>query len=811
MQQFYERLYSKPSPIKINDMTYVDDFLANCPSMDRDYRISMARPLTLSELKEALISCKESAPGLDGIPYSFYKAFPDYFLQYLIDSWELALRTGNLADSHKRSCITLLPKKGKDLSCIGNWRPISLSPCDLKIITKAYANRLKVVLPTILSESQAAYIPGRDINFNNRLIRIARSYSVSQGLDHCIVSLDAQKAFDSVSHDYLIKVLETYGFPPEFIAVVKVLYANLQATVQVNGFLSKEFRVLNGVKQGDALSCGLFVLAIDPLVRNLISNIHIEGVSVPVNPMVVEEIKVLSYADDITIISSNSNLQEIFSEYERFSQISGLVLNADKTEVFNMSQSPIQTSRVVYLGKHYDLGRVDRIRLCGMWLATGGEEEYKLNVCNKINDMEAMVLSWGRRRVTLNGRMILAKTFLMSQIVFPAQLMNIRKKETKRIEKLIYSFVNGSRNLYGPERISRATLKASKELGGINGIDVDTFIQAIAVRQFVKAAKSHRTLGPIQLTNEIPKSGVGYKAREILRLNYRQFAEAFSMPNLTQLEALSAIPLALLLSPSTQAAQITADDAIETLGALQQSYNSARGRTRISKILRAIPRPLSNLVRAGLLHLVPGKIPWFSAEAIADADKIATRSLRTALLGNKFPNLMVDIAQIYKRADWPPPGRAMELEASLANVWEIRNPTLRAIRLKILYKDVFCNERRHRFGLAVSPLCAICGQVETIEHHLFLCTNANRLWDLYQRLTNQSITSMFDVLSCSKICAHEIVKSIILKALIQIDRSKDKTDRELVSQFIFFLKIEAITSKKYSNALLDFVNELRHF
>ena len=70
---------------------------------------------------------------------------------------------------------------------------------------------------------------------------------------------------------------------------------------------------------------------------------------------------------------------------------------------------------------------------------------------------------------------------------------------------------------------------------------------------------------------------------------------------------------------------------------------------------------------------------------------------------------------------------------------------------------------------------------------------------------------MFDVLSCSKICAHEIVKSIILKALIQIDRSKDKTDRELVSQCIFFLKIEAITSKKYSNALLDFVNELRRF
>ena len=227
---------------------------------------------------------------MDGIPYSYYKAFPEFLLKYVLESWELALRTGSLADSHRWSCITLLPKKGKDLSLIGNWRPISLSACDLKIITKAYANRLKVVLPNILSEAQAAYIPGRDINFNNRLIRIARAFSVKNDLDYCAISLDAQKAFDSVSHEYLMKALEVYGFPPEFITVVRVLYEDLKAVVQVNGILSKEFGISNGVKQGDALSCGLFVLAIDPLLRNLSSNVQIEGVSIPTSPLETEEI-----------------------------------------------------------------------------------------------------------------------------------------------------------------------------------------------------------------------------------------------------------------------------------------------------------------------------------------------------------------------------------------------------------------------------------------------------------------------------------------------------------------------------------------
>ena len=67
---------------------------------------------------------------------------------------------------------------------------------------------------------------------------------------------------------------------------------------------------------------------------------------------------------------------------------------------------------------------------------------------------------------------------------------------------------------------------------------------------------------------------------------------------------------------------------------------------------------------------------------------------------------------------------------------------------------------------------------------------------------------MFEVLMCSNNLANEIVKSIILKALIQIDRSKDKTDREIISQCIFFIKIEARTHASNASALLQLANAL---
>jgi hypothetical protein len=76
-----------------------------------------------------------------------------------------------LPESNLTSAITLLPKEGKNLELISNWRPISLTNCDLKIVTKAYAIRLAAVADTIIHSNQSAYIPGRSVMDNLRAIK----------------------------------------------------------------------------------------------------------------------------------------------------------------------------------------------------------------------------------------------------------------------------------------------------------------------------------------------------------------------------------------------------------------------------------------------------------------------------------------------------------------------------------------------------------------------------------------------------------------------------------------------------------------
>ena len=94
-----------------------------------------------------------------------------------------------------------------------------------------------------------AYVPGRDIYFNNRLIRTALSYCKNKNLDYIVASLDALKAYDSLYHSYIINTLRAYNFPDNFISQVNLLNSNLQAQVQVNGFMSNRFNIERGVKQ----------------------------------------------------------------------------------------------------------------------------------------------------------------------------------------------------------------------------------------------------------------------------------------------------------------------------------------------------------------------------------------------------------------------------------------------------------------------------------------------------------------------------------------------------------------------------------
>ena len=129
--------------------------------------------------------------------------------------------------------ITLLPKEGKDTKGIKNWRPITLSNCDSKIITKAISLKTSKVLESIIDPSQTAYVPGRSVADNLRSNFFYKNYCCKNKIESVLISLDAKKAFDSVDHKYIEKTLIAYGFGPGLIRILKTRYSNITARILI--------------------------------------------------------------------------------------------------------------------------------------------------------------------------------------------------------------------------------------------------------------------------------------------------------------------------------------------------------------------------------------------------------------------------------------------------------------------------------------------------------------------------------------------------------------------------------------------------
>ena len=105
-----------------------------------------------------------------------------------------------------------------------NRRPITLLCVNYKIASKAPANHLLHVLPSIISPDQSCGVRGRNPAVNNRLLHDVISDINHRGLGGAVLSLDQEKAFDRVDWSYLLWILDGMNFGDSFHQWVSILH-----------------------------------------------------------------------------------------------------------------------------------------------------------------------------------------------------------------------------------------------------------------------------------------------------------------------------------------------------------------------------------------------------------------------------------------------------------------------------------------------------------------------------------------------------------------------------------------------------------
>ncbi|CAM2095831.1 unnamed protein product [Caretta caretta] len=292
-RDFYTSLFS-PDPTDPDACEVLWEELPMVSVGDRD-RLEL--PLTLAEFSEALRRIPTNkSPGMDGLTVEFYRAFWDILGPDLVTVWAESLQSGVLPLSCRRAVLALLPKKG-DLRDLRNWRPVSLLSTDYKIVAKAISLQLGSVMADVVHPDQTYTVPGRSIFDNLFLVRDLLELGRRDGLSYALLSLDQEKAFDRVDHGYLLSTLQAFGFGPQFVSFLRVLYASTECLVRLNWTLTEPVSFGRGVRQGCPLSGQLYALAIEPflcLLRRRMTGLVLQE---PELRLVLS-----AYADDVLLV-----------------------------------------------------------------------------------------------------------------------------------------------------------------------------------------------------------------------------------------------------------------------------------------------------------------------------------------------------------------------------------------------------------------------------------------------------------------------------------------------------------------------------
>lgn len=234
-----------------------------------------------------------------------------------------------------KTTVVLIPKRAHP-STFQDLRPISLSNVSYKIFSKVLCNRLKVVLPDLIHPCQSAFLKGRLISDNVMLAaELMHQIHTSRGKRKKLAALkiDFSKAFDRVSWNFILVVLNRMHFPPPFVNLIYQCLSTVKYPFMMN---DREIFVLEpncGIRQGDPLSPYLYILTANVL-SCLITEVAIanqwEGIRISKNSSPITH---LFYADDSLLFmkATTEQFERVKIIIDKFNTWSGQRINHSKS------------------------------------------------------------------------------------------------------------------------------------------------------------------------------------------------------------------------------------------------------------------------------------------------------------------------------------------------------------------------------------------------------------------------------------------------------------------------------------------------
>ncbi|GJZ49718.1 RNA-directed DNA polymerase, eukaryota, reverse transcriptase zinc-binding domain protein [Tanacetum coccineum] len=221
-------------------------------SLSSDQNTFLDSSVSVSEIKNAIWDCgSDKSPGPDGFTFAFFKEFWNMLKSDVVDFVQHFFNSGTLPRGCNTSFITLILKVPNPM-VVSDFRPISLIGAQYKIIAKVLANRLARVIDTIISQEQSAFIKHRQILDGPLMVNEVIQWCKRKKSKLMVFKIDFEKAFDSISWDFLLRVMHFMGFSDNWIKWISGCLNSATSSILINGSPTREFNI----QRDDALFIG---------------------------------------------------------------------------------------------------------------------------------------------------------------------------------------------------------------------------------------------------------------------------------------------------------------------------------------------------------------------------------------------------------------------------------------------------------------------------------------------------------------------------------------------------------------------------
>ncbi|KAL2235453.1 UNVERIFIED_CONTAM: putative mitochondrial protein [Sesamum indicum] len=454
--------------------------------------INYSFPPSADDVKQAVFDiADDKAPGPDGYSSRFFKAAWPVVGEEVTRAVLDFFSTGKLLKQVNSTILALIPKVHTPMS-VNDFRPISCCNVLYKIIAKLLVQKISVLLDKIVSPCQTAFIPGRSIGDNIMLAQeLFSRYNQMRLPPRCALKVDIRKAYDTVEWDFLLAVLQLFGFPPTFTRWIEECVSTTSFSIGLNGKPHGFFAGARGLRQGDPLSPYLFVLVMEALHLGFLQRIE-QDIQFTYH-WKCESSKVfqMGFADDLLLLcKADLDSIRVFKEgLDWFAELSGLRLNVQKSHlIISRSAQNLKDQMLDILG--FQEGHLP-MRYLGLPLISS---RLTISDCQPlISKIDARINGWEGISLSYAGRVQIIKSVLSALSLYWASAFILPKKVISEIEKRLRTFLWKGTTSSGYAKVAWKDVCRPMDEGGLGFKDISTLNRALMSKKLCDVIQCDRT------------------------------------------------------------------------------------------------------------------------------------------------------------------------------------------------------------------------------------------------------------------------------------------------------------------------------